>query len=494
MKKVQRAVEHPHEAQAQVWRQLLRQGAATQWGKTHGLSAKLSLDQVRERFPVQSYETLYPWIERMLHGEGNVLCPGKVRQFSRSSGTSGQASKYLPAPVQNIKQCHLKGPHDAVAVWIHNHPESRLFDGSRAIVMGGTIELFDPRARTEVGDVSALMLKNSPIYGAPFITPNVQTALMANWEEKIERIARIALHQNISSLSGVPTWTLVLLRRLLELSGKANLSEVFPRLEVYHHGGVDFEPYRAQFEALFPNHPIAYRNNYNASEGFFATQFSKEAIGMHLLVDNGVFYEFIPKKNWDDAAPPTLGLEEVELDQDYAVVISTNAGLWRYNIGDTIRFVQKRPYLIQITGRTKQFINVFGEEVMVWNVEQALQKTCVAFQARVSNFTVAPIFMEEQSAKGGHEWAIEFEQPPNNRTSFQRFLDQALQEVNSDYKAKRQNDLALQELRIHSVPKGTFHNWLRRHNKYGGQHKVPRLSNTRQVLEEILALSNGILY
>lgn len=493
MRKVQRAVEQPIEAQATVWKQLLRQGASTQWGKQHGLAIGHSLDQVKDRLPVQSYESLYPWIKRMLHGESNVLCPGKVQQFSRSSGTTSQQSKYLPVPSQNLKQCHLKGPHDAVAVWIHNHPQTRLFDDSKAIVMGGSIDLFDAKAKTQVGDVSALMLQNSPFYGASFITPDIPTALLANWEEKIERIAQIALHQNICSLSGVPTWTLVLLRRLLELSGKKDLSEVFPRLEIYNHGGVDFAPYRSQFEALFPNHPIEYRNNYNASEGFFATQFSKEDTGMHLLVDNGVFYEFIPKEDWEAEHPKTLSLEEVEVGVDYALVISTNAGLWRYKIGDTLQFTQLNPYQIQLTGRTQQFINVFGEEVMVWNAEQALQETCALLEASVSNFTVAPIFMEQAVAKGGHEWAIEFEKFPKDISQFQTLLDQQLQWVNSDYQAKRQHNLALQELQLQVVPKGTFHNWLRHHNKYGGQHKVPRLSNKRHILEEILALSNGIL-
>lgn len=493
MKKVQRAVEHPHEAQAKVWEQLLRQAAPTQWGKKHGLKLGQTLEQVTDRFSVQSYESLYPWIERMLHGESNVLCPGKVQQFSRSSGTTSQRSKYLPAPSQNIKQCHLKGPHDAIAVWLHNNPQSRLFDGGRAIAMGGSVEIFDAKAKTQVGDVSALMLQSAPFYGAPFITPDIPTALLANWEEKIERIAQIAVHQNIHSLSGVPTWTLVLLRRILELSGKEHLSEVFPNLEVYHHGGVDFAPYRAQLEALFPNHPVGYRNNYNASEGFFATQFSKEDNGMHLLVDNGVYYEFIPKEDWEAEEPRTIPLEAVEVGVDYALVISTNAGLWRYRIGDTLQFTQLQPYLIQITGRTQQYINVFGEEVMVWNAEQALQNTCAALGARVSDFTVAPIFMQQQS-KGGHEWAVEFEQFPKDISRFQARLDQELQAVNSDYQAKRQHDLALQELQLNIVPKGTFHRWLRLHNKYGGQHKVPRLSNKRQVLEEILALSDGILH
>lgn len=493
LKKVQYTIEHPIEAQHNVWKQLLGQGAATQWGKKHGFTPKSSLDQVKGRLPLQSYESLYPWIKRMLYGERNVLCPGKVQQFSRSSGTTSQKSKYLPVPRQNLKGCHLRGSHDAVAVWMHNYPASRLFDNSRSIVMGGSIDVFDAKAQTQVGDVSALMLHNAPFYGAYFITPDVPTALLANWEEKIERIAHIAQHQNIGSLSGVPTWTLVLLRRILELSGKEHLSEVFPNLEVYNHGGVDFAPYRSQFQALFPNHPIQYRNNYNASEGFFAAQFFEQDSGMHLLLDNGVFYEFIPKEEWEKEHPSTLTLEEVEVGVDYALVISTNAGLWRYQIGDTLQFTELHPYQIQITGRTQQFINVFGEEVMVWNVERALQKTCQQLDALVSNFTVAPVFMQQQT-KGGHEWAVEFEQCPKDLTRFQQLLDQNLQAVNSDYQAKRQHNLALQELKLHPVTQGTFHQWLRERNKYGGQHKIPRLSNQRQTLEEILTLSNHLIH
>lgn len=495
MRQVQRATEAPLEAQAQVFRQLYQQLARTKFGQERGItkasrhsSHSNLLEQFQQHIPIQHYEDLAPYIQAMMHGATDVLWPGKVSYFSRSSGTTGSRSKFIPVSPQNLKQCHLKGAHDALSIWFHNQPKSELFHYRKAIIMGGEVQAFNQQAKTQVGDVSAIIVKHLPIYGIPFLIPNIATALLPDWEEKIERIAQVAVHQDVSNLSGVPTWTLVLFRRILELSGKASLSEVFPNFELYAHGGVNFAPYRAQFQALFPCGTVQYRNTYNASEGFFATQFSAVEEGMNLLCDNGVFYEFIPLKAYQQSVnPKTLSLEEVEIGTHYVLLISTNAGLWRYCIGDTIEFTSLRPYQIKISGRTKQFINVFGEEVMVGNTEQALAATCREFGVQVRDYTVAPIFLSEHN-KGGHEWWIEFEQPPSQVQAFKRVLDQQLQAINSDYQAKRYKNIALKELELKVLPKGTFHDWLRQQGKYGGQHKVPRLSNDRKYVQALAAI------
>ncbi|BDS15459.1 GH3 auxin-responsive promoter family protein [Aureispira anguillae] len=486
MHRVQRAIEKPIDTQERVFKQLIQQASTTAFGKKYGFGSINSIQQLQERVPIHSYEMLAPYIQRMMKGEKNVLYPGKVTYFSRSSGTTNNKSKYIPVPPNNLKHCHLKGAHDAVSIWFHNYPKSKLFDASRAIIMGGELSIFDRQAQTFMGDVSAIMLQHLPFYAAYFLTPNIPTALLPDWEKKIEKIAQVAVHQNISNLSGVPTWTLVLLRRILELSGKKNLSEVFPNFELYAHGGVDFSPYRSQFDNLFPCKTVEYRNTYNASEGFFATQFSKEDQGMQLLFDSGVFYEFIPLDQLHKDQPQAYTIEQVQKGIDYAIVISTNAGLWRYMIGDTVRFSSLYPHHIEITGRTQQFINVFGEEVMVWNAEKALTNTCYELDAQISEYTVAPIFLSKTS-KGGHEWLVEFQKSPQSMLQFQQLLDMNLQKLNSDYEAKRYKDIALQELELTVVPPGSFHNWLKSKGKYGGQHKIPRLSNKRQYLEEILA-------
>lgn len=485
MKSVKRALEAPLDAQQRVLHRLLTLAQPTAWGKQYQLTPKLHAHALRERFPVQYYEQLQPWINRMLQGEPNVLCPGKVQYFARSSGTTNQRSKYIPVPSENLHGCHLKGGHDAIALWLNQQPNSQLFDGRRAIIMGGSLSGHNAKAATQVGDVSAIMLRHLPFYGAYFLTPNIPTALLPDWEEKIERIARQALQKRISNLSGVPTWTLVLLQKMLELSGAAHCSEILPDLELYAHGGVDFTPYRAQFDALFPDGAPAYRNTYNASEGFFATQYNPDSDAMALLCDNGVYYEFIPKSAWQDENPITIPLSEVVIGEDYALVISTTAGLWRYAIGDTLRFTSTDPYLIQLTGRTQQYINVFGEEVMVWNAEKALTNTCHTLGGSVANYTVAPIFMGANGQQGGHQWLVEFEHPPSDFALFQQKLDQQLQLLNSDYQAKRQQNIALKELTLTVAPKGSFHRWLRAQGKYGGQHKVPRLSNDRRILEAV---------
>ncbi len=420
-----------------------------------------------------------------MHGEKDILWKGQVKWFSKSSGTTNDKSKYIPVSRENLHQCHLKGSHDALTMWYNSKPYSKIMSNSKGLIMGGSLEYFEPYPDTKVGDVSAIMLHHMPFYGKYFYTPTMEIALMKDWEQKIELMAEMSVKENVTNISGVPTWTIVLFRKMMEITGKSNMLEVFPNFEIYYHGGVSFLPYRQQFEEFFPGQEVQYRENYNASEGFFAAQVDASTDDMLLLLDNGVFYEFIPMPEFGKEGAQVLAIDEVELDTNYALVISTNAGLWRYIIGDTIKFTSLYPHRIKITGRTKHFINVFGEEVMVENTDKALALSCEACQARISEYSVGPIYLSE--GKGGHEWLIEFEQAPSDLEHFRNLLDQQLQALNSDYEAKRYKDIALQKLKLHSLPPGSFHAWLKARGKYGGQNKIPRLSNSREHIEALLA-------
>ncbi len=485
IKRVRQYTDSPLLTQQQVFDYLIDAAKSTQFGKEHHFVSIRNYADFQRQIPIRTYEQMQPYIASMMQGKKDVLWRGQIKWFARSSGTTAAKSKYIPVSIENLKQCHLQGGHDMMANWYQSYPNTTMFStDSKAILMGGEINTFDAQVPTYVGDVSAIMIQQMPIYAKYFLTPDVATSLLPDWEIKLERIAQTALHQNITNISGVPTWTLLLFRRILELSGKDNLSEVYPNFELYSHGGVSFEPYRSQFQALFPAGNVQYRNAYNASEGFFAGQMQPDAQGMQLMLGNGVFFEFVPLDNLLDENPTAYTLADVQLDTQYALVISTNAGLWRYLIGDTVRFTSLFPHHIEITGRTAQAINVFGEEVMVWNTDQALSKTCQLLDAKIADYTVAPIFMEQ--GKGGHEWAVEFEQRPKDLAQFAQVLDESLQAINSDYAAKRYKNMALQSLVLQAVPSGTFGRWLKGKGKFGGQHKVPRLSTTRTIIEELL--------
>ncbi|NRA50656.1 MAG: GH3 auxin-responsive promoter family protein, partial [Phaeodactylibacter sp.] len=356
----------------------------------------------------------------------------------------------------------------------------------KSMIMGGSLFPFEPFPKTTYGDVSAIMIQNMPAVGRPFFTPDFKTALLHDWEVKLEKLAQIGANEpEMVMIGGVPTWTVVLFRRILELTGKHNMLEVWPKFQGYIHGGVSFTPYRKQFEAFFPSDEISYQEIYNASEGYFAAQDDFSRDDMLLLLNNGVYYEFLPMSEWHKPNPIAVPLHEVQVGKNYALVITTNAGLWRYTPGDTVTFTSTTPYRIKITGRTKQFVNAFGEEVMVENTDQALHVACQQTGAIVSEYTVAPVYFEGNS-KGGHQWLVEFEKEPADESKFVRLLDLALQSANSDYEAKRSKNLALEELQLHTLPPGTFHDWMRSKGKFGGQHKVPRLANHRKYVEEIL--------
>lgn len=484
-KGIRHFMEHPHKVQDRWFRQLIQTSKHTEWGQKYQFRTLKNYEDYAKRVPVQNYETLKPYIQRMMHGEKDVLWSGQVNWFSKSSGTTSDKSKYIPVTSRNLKKCHIRGTWDTMALFYHNHPKARQFE-CKSLVMGGSLERFQPYPKTLFGDVSAIMIHNMPLAGRPFYIPDFKTALLPNWEEKLELLAQASIREpNVVMVGGVPTWSVVLFRRILELTGKENMLEVWPNFQVYIHGGVSFLPYRKQFEAFFPSPEVHYQEIYNASEGFFAAQADLQADDMLLLLNNGVYYEFLPMEEWDKENPIAIPLWEVEAGKNYALVISTNSGLWRYSNGDTIMFTSTNPYKIKITGRTKQFVNAFGEEVMVENTDKALAITCQQLDTTVTEYTVAPIYFQGLE-KGGHEWLIEFDIPPENLELFGITLDKNLQMINSDYEAKRYMGLALEQLRVHPVPHRTFIRWLHSKGKFGGQNKVPRLANHRQYVEEIL--------
>lgn len=482
----------PKQVQDQLFQKFIYSAKNTEWGRRYGFSEIKKINQFKDRVPPQTYEDLFPFINRVMMGEPDVLWPGKVTMFSKSSGTTNDNSKYIPLTTENIRKCHIRGTWDTMNLYYHEHPDSNIFAG-RNFLMSGTIYPFKPNPRSIIGDVSSLMIKNMPFVARPFFVPNREIALMPEWEEKLIKMAEVAIDPNIAPtvtmIGGVPTWIIVFFRMMLEMTGKDNILEIWPSFEAYIHGGVSLRPYRSELSRLLPG-KVSYREVYNASEGYFGTQIYDSDEDMLLLLDNGVFYEFIPKEEWESDNPRTLTIEQVELDKDYALLISTNSGLWRYRIGDVVRFSSLKPHKFIISGRTKQQLNVFGEEVMVDNTDQALERTCFQTMSSVRDYTIGPIFMIENQ-KGGHEWIIEFEKAPNNIKRFASLLDKNLQRLNSDYEAKRYKDMNLESLVLRVVPQGTFEKWMRLRGKFGNQNKVPRLANHRHYLNEILPLGNS---
>ncbi|MEO0333582.1 MAG: GH3 auxin-responsive promoter family protein, partial [Bacteroidota bacterium] len=434
------------------------------------------------RVPVVSYEEFFPYIDRLLHGEDNVLWPGKIKWFAKSSGTTNATSKFIPVSQEALDECHFKGGKDLVSIYVNNYPDTKMFAG-KTLTIGGSqqINQLDENSESYTGDVSAVLMKNLPFWAQFSRTPSLDIALMDNWEEKVEKIARSTVNENVTAMAGVPTWTIVILQRILELKKAQHVHEIWPNLEVFFHGAVSFTPYRDLFQKLIPSGKMRYTETYNATEGFFGIQDQRSSTEMLLMLDYGIFYEFIPMDEFDQEQPRTLTIDEVEVGKNYALVISTNAGLWRYKIGDTIRFTSTLPYRFRITGRTKHFINAFGEELVIENAEQALAEACRQSGALIENFTAAPQYIGE-SSKGRHEWIIEFSEPPESLEQFTQILDETLQKLNSDYRAKREKSLAVDAPLVHAAPQGTFYRWMKSRGKLGGQNKVPRLANNREGL------------
>jgi hypothetical protein len=479
-------IKYPHEVQEEWLLNLVNAARNTEWGKKYDYRSIEKNEDFKERVPIQNYDTLKPYIERMLQGEQNVLWPSEIKWFAKSSGTTSDKSKFIPVSEEALEECHYKGGKDLLCLYCNNRPDTQIFTG-KCLVLGGSHQINPLNDETQYGDLSAVLIKNLPIWAEFHRTPDMSIALMENWEEKIEKMARAVMNVNVTNISGVPTWTVILAKRILELTGKDNLLEVWPNLELYFHGAVNFAPYRDQFRKLIPSDNMYYLETYNASEGFFGIQDQDKSEEMLLMLDYGIYYEFLPMEHIGEENPKTLTLSEVEPDKNYALIISTNAGLWRYMIGDTIRFTSLNPYRIQITGRTKHFINAFGEELIIDNAESALVVTCRETGAIIKDYTAGPIYFGDKST-GGHEWIIEFEKAPADIQQFRELLDRSLKASNSDYEAKRKGDIALQMPIIHVAAEGTFYNWMKSRGKLGGQHKVPRLSNDRKYLEEILAL------
>lgn len=487
-RQIARFMANPEEAQQAIWRQLIQTARVTAWGKQYAYHSIRNEEEYARRVPVQDYERFRPYIGRMMHGERDLLWPGLTRYFAKSSGTTGERSKYIPVTGINLRECHIMGGRDAMAMFYARRPDAAIF-AHRAMIMGGSLSPFAAHRGTVVGDVSAIMIDHIPFFARPQLFPDVETALLADWEEKLDRLAVAGIrHADVVMTGGVPTWTVVLFRRMLEMSGRSHIEEIWPEFQLYVHGGVSFRPYRRQFAEFFPSGRVEYQEVYNATEGYFAAQDLADAdSGMLLLLSNGIYYEFLPVEEWASEQPRAIPLRAVELGRHYAIVISTNAGLWRYMPGDTVQFTSLRPYRIVVSGRTKAFVNAFGEEVMVDNTDKALAAACRETGAVVSDYTVAPVFLEGED-RGGHEWLVEFERMPADMEQFSDLLDRQLQQINSDYEAKRYKNLALERLKVRVLPGGTFHKWLRIKGKLGGQHKVPRLANHRGYVEEILEL------
>ena len=477
-------MKYPNEVQEEWFEQLISMAESTEWGRKYQYKSIDNLTQFKERIPIQNYDTLKPYIERMLKGEKNVLWPSEIRWFAKSSGTTNDRSKFIPVSEEALEECHFKGGKDVLTIYFNNQPNARMFTG-KVLTLGGSHQVSTINPDASFGDLSAVIMKNLPLWAELHRTPQLDIALLDNFEEKLEKIAHATKDVNVTSIGGVPTWNLVLFKRILEITGKKNMLEVWPNLEMYFHGAVNFGPYRDQFKALIPSEDMYYLENYNASEGFFGIQDTREPGDMLLMLDYGIFYEFLPLENLHDENPHTLTLDEVELDKNYALIISTNAGLWRYMIGDTIKFTSLNPFRIRVTGRTKHFINAFGEEVIIDNAEQALEEACQQTGAVIREYTAAPVYFNGNDC-GAHEWIIEFENKPSEFERFVDILDETLRRINSDYDAKRFKDLALRRPLVRRAPDGTFFNWMKEKGKLGGQHKVPRLANNREYVDAIL--------
>lgn len=481
-------LKYPNEVQEELLINLIRQAENTILGKQYDFESVKTYHTFQERVPISTYEDLEPFIERTRKGEQNVFWHEPIKWFAKSSGTTNAKSKFIPVSGQALENCHYKAGKDLLCLYLNNNEESQLFTG-KSLRLGGSKQLYEDN-NTYFGDLSAILIDNMPFWAEFSSTPSNKTSLMSEWETKLMAIVNETKRENVTSFAGVPSWMLVLLNKILEETGKTNLFEIWPNLEVYFHGGVSFDPYREQYKTILPKNEFKYYEIYNASEGFFAIQDLNNSNDLLLMLDYGIFYEFIPMDTFGTPNQKTIRLAEVELNKNYAVVITTNSGLWRYLIGDTVRFTSLKPYRIKVTGRTKHHINVFGEELMIENTEQALAKTCKLTNSEVVDYTVAPVFMNGKE-KGAHEWIIEFRKQPDDLSKFTQLLDENIQSLNSDYEAKRYNNMTLNPLTINIARENLFYDWLKNQDKLGGQHKIPRLSNSRDYLEQLLSLQSS---
>ena len=480
-------LKYPNEVQEELLMNLLRTSENTIVGKHYDFNSIKSYQTYKERIPISSYEDIEPFIEQTRQGEQNIFWNTPIKWFAKSSGTTNAKSKFIPVSNEALENCHYKGSKDLLCLYLNNNEDSQMFIG-KSLRLGGSSQIYENN-NTFFGDLSAILIENMPIWAEFSSTPSSRVSLMSEWESKIKAIINESINENVTSFAGVPSWMLVLMNKVLEETGKGNLLEIWPNLEVYFHGGVSFEPYREQYKKILPTSSFKYYEIYNASEGFFAIQDLNNSNDLLLMLDYGIFYEFIPMSVFGTSEEKAIRLSDVETNINYAILITTNAGLWRYLLGDTVRFTSLNPYRIRVTGRTKHHINVFGEELMVENTDQAISKTCQITNTEVVDYTVAPIFMKDKE-KGAHEWMIEFKNNPKNIDEFKKVLDETLQSLNSDYEAKRYNNMTLNPLVINVASHNLFYDWLKEQDKLGGQHKIPRLSNKRDYLEQLKKLTH----
>jgi hypothetical protein len=480
-------LKYPNEVQEELLLSLIDFAKNTEIGKTYDFASIKNYKTFADRVPIKNYTGWQSTIERARQGENNIFWPTPIKWFAKSSGTTSAKSKFIPVSEESLEDCHYAASKDLLCMYLNNNENSQLFTG-KSLRLGGSKELYKENG-TVFGDLSAILIDNMPFWAEFSSTPSNKVSLMSDWEHKMQAIVDETINENVTSLAGVPSWMLVLLNNVLETTGKQNLHEVWPNLEVYFHGGVSFTPYKDQYKKILPNNRFQYYEIYNASEGFFAIQDQNDSSELLLMLDYGIFYEFIPMEVYATSEEKAIPLSEVELNKNYAVIITTNAGLWRYKIGDTVRFTSLKPYRIKVSGRTKHHINVFGEELIIENAENALKKVCKQTKSEIVDFTAAPIFMKDKE-KGAHEWLIEFKTPPKSMAYFTELFDNTLKSLNSDYEAKRYNNMTLNKPKINVARTHLFHDWLKQNDKLGGQHKVPRLSNSRDYLEDLLKLNN----
>lgn len=476
---------NPIQTQRETLQELLSTAAGTEYGQKYNFGSILTAEQYAERLPIVHYEDIKDLIVRTMNGEPNLLWPEEIKWFAKSSGTTDAKSKFIPISPSSLENCHFRGGKDVIAIFNKLNPEAQVFSG-KTLALGGSSEVSQANSNCQYGDLSAILISNTPFWANMMKTPDSSIMLMSDWEEKIEKICEITVNEDVRCLAGVPSWFLTVINKILERTGKSNLHEVWPNLELFIHGGISFTPYREQYKRLLPDPKMKYMETYNASEGFFGLQDDPNDPSMLLMLDYGIFYEFMPVSEMGKSKPRTVLLQNVEKDVNYAMIITTNGGLWRYMIGDTIMFTSTKPYKFKITGRTKLFINAFGEELIIDNATEALRHACEQTNSEVVEFTAAPVFMENER-KGAHEWLIEFKTPPADIEAFADLIDTRLQKLNSDYEAKRL--LSLERLKIHIARPNLFNDWMKEKGKLGGQHKVPRLWNDRTHIDELLQMN-----
>ncbi len=486
LKSIERFEKYPDLVQSEQFNSLIKTSQNTEWGKTYDYVSIRSYDDFASRVPIQNYEDIKPFVERIMKGENNILWPEKIKWMAKSSGTTDK-SKFIPVSETSLRECHYKGGKDTVATYLNNRPDSCFF-GGKALVLGGSCKPAPYNKHVIAGDLSAVLIKNINPLANFFRVPSKKIILMDEWEAKLEAICNNTINENVTNLSGVPSWFMVLIKKVLERTEKKYLTEIWPNLEVFFHGGISFTPYREQYEALIPSSRMCYMETYNASEGFFGIQNNLSDHSLLLLLDYGIFYEFIPLEDIDSDNPKAYRLQDVELNKNYALVMTSNNGLWRYVIGDTVMFKNKSPYKFIITGRTHHFINAFGEELMIDNADRALRQACLETNCKIREYTAAPVYMSSEN-KGRHQWLIEFEEEPTSLSEFTAVLDKTLQNLNSDYEAKRYKNITLDIPLVTIARKNLFYDWLGQRGMLGGQHKIPRLSNNREYIDTLLEMN-----